>query len=471
MTEPSTPPRHTKDVGAGSSPTHASSTQESQSQSQPKKTPRFIPQGVFQKAQDLLNVLPQQGKTLGTRISQWFKVDEAEMAAILAQVRAELPTTEVLLIGKPQAGKSSIIRGLTGISSDIIGQGFRPHTTHTQHYAYPTDDLPLLIFTDTIGLGEGQQDASKIVSELIPNPEPDSASEVTAARVIILTLKITDFATDFLQQIISQIRQAYPQVPCLLAVTCLHELYPPSVENHPTYPPTYTDLQRSFTTLKSQFANLYDRAVLVDFTREDDGYEPTFYGIEAFVDALAPLLPEAEARVIHQLLDQFETDTVGDLYRETGRRYILPFSIMAATLAAVPIPLATMPVLTGVQVTLVISLGRLYGQTLTPSQAGGLISTIAGGFLAQAVGRELIKVIPGLGSLVAASWAGAYTWALGEGACIYFGDLMGGKNPDPQKIKQTMAQSFREAQERFKTAVWSPSKAEKSTPPTTHGIN
>jgi uncharacterized protein (DUF697 family) len=107
-------------------------------------------------------------------------------------------------------------------------------------------------------------------------------------------------------------------------------------------------------------------------------------------------------------------------------------------------------VLTAVQVSMVGALGQLYGQTLSPSQAGGVVSAIAGGFLAQAIGRELIKFIPGFGSVIAASWASAYTWALGEAACVYFGDLMGGKKPDPQRIQAAMQESFELAKERFR---------------------
>jgi hypothetical protein len=87
----------------------------------------------------------------------WFSINEAQMGEILQAIRQELPTTEALLIGKPQAGKSSIVRGLTGVSADIVGQGFRPHTQHTERYAYPSNDLPLLIFTDTVGLGDINQ--------------------------------------------------------------------------------------------------------------------------------------------------------------------------------------------------------------------------------------------------------------------------------------------------------------------------
>ncbi|MCX7594501.1 MAG: hypothetical protein N2235_12200, partial [Fischerella sp.] len=155
------------------------------------------------------------------------------------------------------------------------------------------------------------------------------------------------------------------------------------------------------------------------------------------------------ARTIHQLLDDEAGEKIGNLYRDVGRRYILAFAIIAAALAAVPLPFATMPVLTALQVSMVGLLGKLYRQTLTSSQAAGVVSAIASGFLARAVGRELIKFIPGFGSVIAASWAAAYTWSLGEGACVYFGDLMGGNKPDPKQIRSVMQDAFRVAKQRF----------------------
>ncbi|CAA9568885.1 FIG00572419: hypothetical protein [uncultured Synechococcales cyanobacterium] len=389
-------------------------------------------------------------------LTHWFRIDEAEISQVLEEVRLALPTTEVLLIGKPQTGKSSIIRGLTGISAEIVGQGFRPHTAHTQRYNYPTGELPLLVFTDTVGLGEGVGELA-VIQELTGELQSQPSGVSTNAKVLVVTVKINDFATDALWQIVAQIRRRHPEVPCLLAVTCLHEIYPPEVTQHPVYPPSYPDLIRAFSEIKERFGKLCDSAVLIDFTLEEDGYTPVFYGLEHFVATLADLLPQAESQAIHQLLQESEAGfQIGQLYREAGRRYIAPFAIMAGTLAAVPLPLATMPVLTALQVTLVSLLGRVYGQVLTPSQAGGVASAIAGGFMAQLVGRELVKFIPGFGSVIAASWAAAYTWALGEGACVYFGDLMGGKQPDPQKIKKVMDQAFKDAQARFKDAVWSP---------------
>lgn len=387
-------------------------------------------------AQKVANLLPFD--QINQKIFSLFAVSDEQLAEILQSVRNELPTTEAILIGKPQSGKSSIIRGLTGVSEEIVGQGFRPHTQHTQRYAYPSEDLPLLIFTDTVGLGDVTKNTDKIIEELISGLEENNRH----AKIFILTVKINDFATDTLKQIIQKLRKQYPQIPCLLAVTCLHEVYPPDFEDHPPYPPEMDDLKRAFTALNDAFNPLCDRSLMIDFTLEEDGYTPIFYGLEALRDNLAELLPEAEAKAIYQLLEGQVEQRLGNLYREVARRYILAFSVMAATLAAVPLPFATMPVLTALQVSMVGLLGQLYGQTLTPSQAGGIVSAIAGGFLAQVLGRELIKFIPGLGSVIAASWAAAYTAALGEGACVYFGDLMGGKKPEPSKIKQVMTKTF-----------------------------
>ena len=402
--------------------------------------------GLWSTATDRLQkLLPTEQVT--QTVIDWFSVNEAQVAEILASVQKELPTTQALLIGKPQSGKSSIVRGLTGVSAEIVGQGFRPHTQYTERYAYPSNDLPLLIFTDTVGLGDVNQETPVIIQELAGELQEDSHR----ARILILTVKINDFATDTLRQVAEQLQEEYPQIPCLLAVTCLHELYPTDVVDHPAYPPDYEEVKRAFGGIQQAFKGLYNRAVMIDFTLEEDEYNPVFYGLEALSDALAELLPEAESRAISQLLEEKDTSQqLGNLYRDVGRRYMLAFSIMAATLAAVPLPFATMPVLTALQVSLVGLLGKLYGQTLTPSQAGGVVSAIAGGFVAQAVGRELIKFLPGLGSAIAASWAAAYTWALGEGACVYFGDLMGGKKPDPEKIQSVMQEAFQSAKERFK---------------------
>jgi uncharacterized protein (DUF697 family)/predicted GTPase len=435
--------------------------QSSQSEGQPLGAkPLPLPQ-IRQVFQDAVEIAGQTLYKGSQRVTQWFQVSETDLQQLLEQVRQGLPTTEVILIGKAQTGKSSIVRAMTGASAEIVGQGFRPHTAHTQRYAYPTEDLTLLNFIDTVGLGEGLKDPQSVIQDLQQVLSAGaSAGSLPAAQVLVATVKITDFAIDSVHRLLQALRREHPQVPCLLVATCVHDLYAVSASEHPAYPPDNIEIQRAYGVLQDQLRDVCDRSVLVDFTLEEDGYTPIFYGLEALTEALAALLPNAEAQVMHALLAQGGEDysdatsvRIGSLYRDAGRRYILPFSVMAATLAAVPLPFSTMPVLTALQASMVTLLGRLYGQTLSPSQAGGVISAIAGGFAAQIIGRELVKFIPGVGSVLAASWAGAYTWALGEGACVYFGDLMGGRTPDPQKIQQVMKDSFKNAQERFKKSA------------------
>jgi uncharacterized protein (DUF697 family)/predicted GTPase len=382
----------------------------------------------------------------------WFSLDEKRLADILQQVRSSLPTTEAILVGKPQAGKSSIVRAITGVAPDIIGQGYQPHTRHTERYSFPDAELPLLVFTDTVGLGDGQSETSEVVQELLGTVELDKRQ----AKVMILTVKINDFATDTLRTIAQSIRSRHPEIPCLLAVTCLHEAYPDVQMDHPAYPPEIAEVDRAFAQIQQDFAGLFDRAILVDFTLEEDGYTEVFYGLEKLMEDLSALLPKAEAKAMQQLLSDRDTDQIGNIYRTTARRYIAPFAIMAGALAAVPLPLATMPVLTAVQVSMVGLLGRLYGQQLTPSQAGGVVSTIAGGFIAQAIGRELVKFIPGFGAVIAASWATAYTVSLGEAAVVYFGDLMGGKKPDGDRIQNVMQDQFQATQNQLKASGKTP---------------
>jgi len=375
-------------------------------------------------------------------IWQRFFVREDQIAAHLRAMREQLPTTEVILIGKPQAGKSSIVRGMTGQPADIVGQGFRPHTRHTQRYPYPSEDLPLLVFTDTVGLGDVERDTPDIIASL----EETLTTDRERSRIFILTVKVTDFATDSLRQVITQLKRDYSHIPCLLAVTCLHELYDSPTDNHPPYPPQSGAIARAVAEMEETLGDVCDRTLLLDFTLEEDGYEPVFYGLEALRDTLDDLLPKAEAQAIHELLESGEQgQAIGDLYRRVARHHISAFAVVAGIVAAVPLPFATMPVLTSLQVSMVVALGRVYNQTLTMAQALGVVSTLAGGFLAQAIGRELVKFIPGVGSVVATSWSVAYTWALGEGACVYFGDLMAGKVPDPEAIQDLMGETYRQA--------------------------
>ena len=61
----------------------------------------------------------------------------------------------IWLLGKTAAGKSSIVKCVTGASEIAIGNGYRPCTRTADIFVYPPGQ-PLLKFLDTRGLGENR---------------------------------------------------------------------------------------------------------------------------------------------------------------------------------------------------------------------------------------------------------------------------------------------------------------------------
>lgn len=90
-------------------------------------------------------------------------------------------------------------------------------------------------------------------------------------------------------------------------------------------------------------------------------------------------------------------------------------SVAATTVGAglAQLPLADNAVITPIQITMIISLGKVFGQTVTKSVARGLL----GGFVANFVGRGVAQAvwgwIPGVGNVTNAATAAAITETIG----------------------------------------------------------
>ncbi|TXI16599.1 MAG: hypothetical protein E6Q62_11135, partial [Nitrosomonas sp.] len=84
-------------------------------------------------------------------------IDKSLLEVSLREARAKLPVPVLWLLGKTQAGKTSIIRALTGSPTAEIGNGFQPCTRNSRFYDFPAD-TPIVRFLDTRGLGEVSYD-------------------------------------------------------------------------------------------------------------------------------------------------------------------------------------------------------------------------------------------------------------------------------------------------------------------------
>ena len=76
----------------------------------------------------------------------------------------------VWLIGKVQSGKSSIIRVMTDSSAAEIGSGFKACTRTARVFDFP-DEVPILRFLDTRGLGEVSYDPAEDMRRETQTPQ------------------------------------------------------------------------------------------------------------------------------------------------------------------------------------------------------------------------------------------------------------------------------------------------------------
>lgn len=96
-----------------------------------------------------------------------------------------------------------------------------------------------------------------------------------------------------------------------------------------------------------------------------------------------------------------------------AKRWILAAGASAAAIGAAPIPGADFVPLTTLQVGMLLKLSALYGKKVTKDRAKELIIATVVGNIGKTAFRQIVKVIPGAGMVVAASVAGSMTVALG----------------------------------------------------------
>ena len=116
-----------------------------------------------------------------------------------------LPVPTLWLLGRTGAGKSSIVRGLTGAGE--VGQGFAPCTRTAQAYEFPSGQ-PVLRFLDTRGLDEAGYD-----------PSDDLRAAEQGSHAVLVVLRLDDPAQGSVAKALHEIRRQRPQMPVLLVFT------------------------------------------------------------------------------------------------------------------------------------------------------------------------------------------------------------------------------------------------------------
>jgi uncharacterized protein (DUF697 family) len=138
------------------------------------------------------------------------------------------------------------------------------------------------------------------------------------------------------------------------------------------------------------------------------GHFPTDRALRELAKRAGPSAPW-----LASVLPPFRPHVIDELIEEAARKNA-KYSLM------IFVPGADMPVLTAVQMRLVLRIAASYGQEISPTRAVELLSVLGAGFGFRMVARELLDVIPVAGWAVQSAVAYAGTKALGKAAVEYF---------------------------------------------------
>lgn len=202
--------------------------------------------------------------------------------------RLGVPT--IWLLGKTGAGKTAIIKSLTGNLEAVIGNGYQPTTREATVYDLPKSN-PKIRFIDTRGLGEADYDHSK-----------DLRWHEQEADVIMLVMRVSDLDQADVIAAVDDVRSRKP-IPLIIVQTCLHECYEDN-KSHPIGYPFLGDdkdlrnpalprkLRSSTGYQRQQFDGIKGASPIFVAVDLCEDYKPTDYGRDALVNALLGLLVE-----------------------------------------------------------------------------------------------------------------------------------------------------------------------------------
>ena len=338
--------------------------------------------------------------------------------------KSNLPT--ICLLGKTGAGKSSLIKLLTGASDIEIGNGFEPCTRHARLFRHPNDE-PVLQFMDMRGIGEEGYD-----------PEQDLASLGGASQVAIAVARVDDRAQGELCEAVRSIRRRRKRIPIFVVHNRADAVFDPEERE--------TAVNRNHAAIE-RAAGRKLRQVLVG-AFDDDGKEDARRRV---FEALAEELPRAAFVLESEQWDSGERREFARVRMQVAQN---------ATLAGATgwIPGAGLATVPAIQARMLLGVARHYGIDFNRKTLLALSSALgagtAAGFAATHVLRQAGTIFPGYGqtagAVVAGASAFATTFALGRASAYYFYHEKEGSKPDIRELRKLYKSALTNARHSYR---------------------
>lgn len=330
--------------------------------------------------------------------------------------KQHLPT--LWLLGKTGAGKSSLIKALTGESTVKVGNGFMPCTMTSQVYDFPQEQ-PIFRFLDTRGLGESNYE-----------PAADIAEIENDAYALVVMIRIDEIEQSDVLQALSEIKKNKTVKNVFVLYTASLTISKEDRANAVYY----------FNQSIEKYWGASIPSLMVDFE------EGSFWGRESLEGKLAEFLPTVAIFMDEELNSGAESRNFLKLRSE-----VLWYSGIASGTDVIPgVGLVSVPTIQG---KLLHSLANQYGiewsKRIFMELVGTLGSSLAVQYTGSLVGRQLAKLIPvygqTVGTTVSVAISFASTYAIGRAAAYYFYKKQRGEEVSQSEMQALYKEAFKKA--------------------------
>jgi len=370
-----------------------------------------------------------------------YNIPEDIQQAIINDAEKKLGVKpRIIVSGKTGSGKSSLINALLELEVNATGAS-EPVTQEEQVSAWTLPGGELTII-DVPGFGEADKHNERVQFIL---------DQLTSCHVMLLVVGAPDRAWEHERQFVEIVHNTDPDFP-LLVVGNRIDMFNPVREWNPTalnliHPSTKKEqsIVAWSESLRESLGIEPQQMVLTCAGEAFSDFEGR-YGLDnlghAVVDALPLAVQNAAARALRVNMDK----------KALCEKIIWRAAVASAGVALVPIPLADAIPLAAIQVGMIIKIAEVYGKILTPQTAITLLAPVAASFLGRTAVQNLLKFIPGLGTVlgtvIGASIAGPLTYAVGKTYMEFFAS----KNftPTPEEVRELLKKKYKQAQERSK---------------------
>jgi len=337
----------------------------------------------------------------------------------------------IAIVGRRGAGKSSLINAIFGELKAEIGD-YKSQTGIGKWYPF-NNELGEIEILDTRGLGESESPEEE-VSAVNPVEEVKKSITNKCPDVILFLCKAKEVGAridEDVHQLLALKQEIYSihkyDVPIVGIVTQVDELAPVSDSVPPfSNPKKQANINATVDMLSDKLQEVVSKPVKVipvcsylEF--EEDSIEfDRRWNINVLLDYLITELPR-EAQVILAKISKVKS-VQKKLARSIGA------SVAGATglIGAFPIPGPDLPVITGLQISMIGSIAMISGTKVNKNsiiEFLGAMGVNAGvGFALREVARQAVKILPGAGSVISGTLASAGTYALCEASIVYFID-------------------------------------------------